>query len=70
MLLPYHTGAAKSKLPAMLEECHNKVALSPEELDKIACWIDLLVPFCGDYREANTWRPAERRKYDHFEALR
>jgi len=70
MLLPYHTGAAKSRLLAMLEKRHNKVALSPEELDKIACWIDLLVPFCGDYREANTWTPAEKRKYDHFEAKR
>ena len=22
---------------------------------KLACWIDLLVPYCGDYREANAW---------------
>ena len=37
--------------------------LSGEELDKIACWIDLLVPYCGDYAEANTWDDKLRRKY-------
>ena len=54
----------------MLERRHNKVALSRADLDRIACWIDLLVPFCGDYLEANKWTVAARQKYDHFEALR
>jgi len=49
MIPPYFAGSAKSKLPAMLKKGHNKVALSREELDKISCWIDLLVPYCGDY---------------------
>jgi hypothetical protein len=35
-------------------------------MDKIACWIDLLVPFCGDYTEANAWDENERKKYAHF----
>jgi len=70
MLRPYHAGAAKSKLIAMLEKGHNKTKLSREELDKIACWIDLLVPFCGDYREANAWSEAEKAKYDRFENKR
>ncbi len=70
MLRPYHAGAAKSKLMAMLEKGHNKTKLSREELDKIACWIDLLVPYCGDYREANAWSEAEKKRYDHFENKR
>lgn len=40
--------------------------LSPEEMDKIACWIDLLVPYCGDYMEANAWTQEELAKYDQF----
>ena len=70
MLRPYHAGAAKSKLMVMLEKGHEKTKLSREELAKIACWIDLLVPYCGDYREANAWSEAEKRKYDHFENKR
>jgi len=70
MLPPYHTGAAKSTLLTMLEKGHNKAALSREDLDKIACWIDLLVPFCGRYDEANTWTLAEKQKYKHFKEKR
>lgn len=38
--------------------------LSQEELDKTACWIGLLVPYCGDYRESNAWSPRERAGYE------
>ncbi len=51
-LPPYSTGAARSKLIEMLEAEHEDVALSPAELAEIACWIDLGVPFTGDYTEA------------------
>jgi hypothetical protein len=70
MLPPYRYGAAKSKLTAMLRDGHEGVKLSKEELDKIACWIDLAVPFGGDYYEGNAWTPEERAKYDHFLAKR
>ena len=66
MLPPYHAGAARSGLMTLLEEEHYGVALSREELDTIACWIDLLVPYCGDYTEANVWTEGEARKYAHF----
>ena len=39
----------------MLEQGHEKVKLSKEETDKLACWIDLGVPYCGDYAEGNIW---------------
>ena len=45
---------------------HGGVKLSQEETDKIACWIDLLVPFCGDYLEANTWSKGDLQAYAHF----
>lgn len=66
MLPPYYKGASKSKLITMLEEGHEDVKLSQEEMDKIACWIDLLVPYCGDYIEANAWTQEEVAMYDHF----
>jgi len=70
MLPPYFAGAAKSELMAMLEKGHNDVRLSREETDKIACWIDLLVPYCGDYLEANAWNDAEKEKYARYQAKR
>ncbi len=66
MLEPYFAGAAKSELITMLENRHMGVKLSQQEMDKIACWIDLLVPYCGDYTEANAWSDEEKSKYDHF----
>ena len=70
MLPPYFAGACKSQLIALLREGHNRVKLSKEEYDKIACWIDMLVPYCGDYFEANTWNEGEMRKYTGYQAKR
>ncbi|MHB9062990.1 MAG: HzsA-related protein [Pirellulaceae bacterium] len=65
MLPPYHAGAARSRLPKMLEEgTHYGVRLSRSELNRIAAWIDLLVPYCGDYTEAmNDIRIPRYRKF-------
>jgi len=70
MLPPYYRGAAKSELPRLIEKGHYEVKLSREETEKIACWIDLLVPFCGDYTEANAWDDAEKKKYAYFQLKR
>ncbi len=66
LLPPYTAGAARSRLLTMLRDGHYGVALSGEELDKVACWIDLLVPFCGDYTEANTWTEEEMEFYQRY----
>jgi len=66
LLPPYSAGSTRSQLLTLLEKGHQGVQLSREELDKIACWIDLLVPYCGDYREANAWTEEEARKYEHY----
>ena len=70
MLPPYDSGAARSRLISILDKGHYEVKLSREEMDKIACWIDLLVPYCGDYTEANAWSEAERAMYARFQAKR
>ena len=66
MLPPYFAGSAKSEIFRQIAEGHCNVKLSGEELDKLACWIDLLVPYCGDYLEANTWNAADKAKYQRL----
>ena len=52
---PYFFGTAKSKLMDYLEPSHYGVQLTADEKDRIGCWIDLVVPYCGSWLEANTW---------------
>ena len=63
---PNTGGSSKSGLLTLLESGHGKARLSREELEKLACWIDLLVPYCGDYAESNTWSPRENAKFQRF----
>lgn len=64
---PYVRGAAKSEIMDMLRRGHGDVKLSREELDKIAAWIDLFVPYCGDYYEANLWSDDDKAYYKYYE---
>lgn len=70
MLSPYQAGSARSEIFDLLRQGHYGAKLDQEELDKLACWIDLLVPYCGDYEEANAWTQQEKDKYAHFSAKR
>lgn len=65
-LPPYFAGAARSELMSLLRSNHKGVLLTDEELDKLSCWIDLLVPYCGTYQEANAWTEEEAKKYASF----
>lgn len=68
---PYEAGAAKSKMISMMEDGHgNRVKLTREELDKLSAWIDLNVPYCGDYAESNAWSDSMKRDYDNRMRLR
>jgi hypothetical protein len=69
-LPPYHAGAATSRILRMLEDRHEGVRLSPAEMETFAAWIDLLVPYCGDYTEANAWTDAERQAHKRYETQR
>ena len=65
MLPPYTAGASQSRLVRMLEDgSHYGIRLSQPELDRFIVWIDLLVPYCGDYTEAMDERQIPR--YLHF----
>ena len=67
---PYSAGSNRSTLIPLLEKGHEGATLSREELDKVAAWIDLGVPFCGDYFEASAWTAEEMEKYRHYLAKR
>jgi hypothetical protein len=66
MQSPYSAGSNRSKMMDLLDKGHEKVQLTREEFDKLAAWIDLGVPFCGDYIESNTWTPEEMEKYQRY----
>lgn len=66
MLPPGQAGAITSGLMNLLEQGHKGVELSRAEMETIACWIDLLVPYCGDYLEANAWNDEELAKYQRY----
>ncbi|TKG94189.1 hypothetical protein EYV94_12950 [Puteibacter caeruleilacunae] len=65
MLAPYEVGSSQSRLIDLLESGHNGVELNKEELDKLRAWIDLGVPFCGTYDEANIWSHKELEWFKH-----
>jgi hypothetical protein len=66
LLPPNSAGANRSLLLKMLDDGHNDEKLDRESLEKLAAWIDLGVPFCGDYEESATWTMQERKEYRHF----
>jgi hypothetical protein len=55
MIRPRSGGSTRSGLFPLLEKGHHDVKLTTEELDKLHAWVDLVVPFCGDYFEGNAW---------------
>ena len=55
MLPPYAYGSTSSPLMDYLEPSHYGVQLSHEEKERVACWIDLNVPFAGSWMELNYW---------------
>lgn len=52
---PYYAGSIKSGVIKKLLAGHGKTKISSDEIGIIACWIDLNVPFIGEYDEMNTW---------------
>ncbi len=70
LLAPYSAGSGQSELMRLLRQGHEEVELSQEELDKLSAWIDLGVPYCGDYLEAHAWNDAELAKYRRYLAKR
>lgn len=51
MIPPYSHGSARSPLISLLRQGHEGVKLTQEEMDKLACWIDLALPHSGAWTE-------------------
>ncbi|MBP8802197.1 MAG: hypothetical protein KBI41_11745, partial [Kiritimatiellae bacterium] len=63
-------GSATSKLfNERLDKGHCKT-LKPDDLARLALWVDLGVPFCADYTEAAAWSPEEWEKHRRAMAKR
>ena len=63
-------GSNTSNLIKRLESGHGGTKLTPQEIRKVALWIDLLVPFIGDYREANNWSQKDLDFYNYYDKKR
>lgn len=70
ILSPYSAGAATSNIIKRMQNGHGGTKVSRDEVASVATWIDLLVPFISDYREANDWTPEEEEFYDYHEKKR
>ena len=53
----------------MLDRGHCKTIAAPD-VARLAMWVDLGVPFCGDYTESEAWNEQERAKYQQYKAKR
>ncbi len=69
-LPPYFAGSARSGLLALLDAGHHGARLDADEERRLAAWMDLLVPFSGDYWEGNAWSDHEKAYYRYYEAKR
>lgn len=70
MLPPYSAGSTQSQIMNYLESSHYGVQVSDSEKRLFACWIDLGVPFCGSYPEANLWTDAQKKGYEAYQKKR
>ena len=69
-LPPLENGSRVSRLfTEKLDKGHCK-GITDAEKRTLACWIDLGIPFCGDYFEANTWNAKELERWDYFSRKR
>ena len=68
MLPPYFAGSVKSPFMRRLREGHNDVRLSPDELARLACWIDLGIPYAGSYTEG--MKPEDAAAYGKWQLRR
>ena len=53
-----------------LFDAHEGLSIPDDAIKTLALWIDLLVPYCGTYEEANCWLRGERAAYEYYLAQR
>ncbi len=64
LLPPYYAGSTQSGLIKLLQRGHGKTNLTKEEIGTVAAWIDLNVPFVGEYDAMNIWDEKTVERYN------
>jgi len=64
LLPPYMRGSAVSRIFTHRLDRGHCPALTEAEKRTLACWVDLCVPFSGDYHEGAAWTPAEEAAWN------
>jgi formylglycine-generating enzyme required for sulfatase activity len=59
MLVPMDVHADQTELMQILNKGHYNVQLQPEEIEKLACWIDMNAPFHGRRSDIKTYPKTE-----------
>jgi len=62
MLAPMDVHADQTELMQILQKGHHNIKLKPEELEKLACWIDLNAPFHGRRSDIATYNRTEESR--------
>ena len=62
MLVPMDVHADQTELMQILQKGHYNVKLLPEDIEKLACWIDLNAPFHGRRSDINTYPGTEESR--------
>ena len=66
LLPPLTYGSRTSRLfTERLDKGHGK-GITDAEKRVLACWVDLGVPFCGDYEESAVWDEKDRAFWDYY----
>lgn len=65
LLPPYSAGSNKSELFSKMLDKNHCETISKQEIDLLALWVDLGVPFCGDYTEAADWNEKDWDKHNY-----
>ena len=69
-LPPLTYGSRVSRLfTERLDKGHCK-GITDAEKRILACWVDLGVPFCGDYEEGANWDEKDRARWEYFNRKR
>jgi formylglycine-generating enzyme required for sulfatase activity len=62
MLVPMDVHADQTELMQILNKGHYNVQLTPEEIEKLVCWIDMNAPFHGRRSDISTYNRTEESR--------
>jgi len=67
---PMANGSRVSRLfTEKLDRRHAK-GITDKEKRTLACWVDLGVPFCGDYEEGCAWDDKDHKRWEYYSQKR